>query len=350
MIKKILILVLIALATSVFYLPATASDVITGKVVETMNSGGYTYILLKSGGKDIWVAAPLIEKQIVAGKTMKFRPGMTMTNFESKTLNRTFDSIIFSEGIETGSGQKPVTAPSVGRAQPSAFSGKVLETMDSGGYTYVRINMQGRKQWVAVPQSGKKITKGQVLSFGPGGEMKDFESKTLKRKFDSIIFSDGIIENSGSGKGDKRSQGRTETAKVYTLAELMADKKKFNHKNVVVKGKITKASREIMERNWYHFQDGSSDPEKGVFDVMVTSQDSASAGDEVTVTGMFFEEKDYGAGYKFTGIIENAAIKKSGSPEKKKSKTTKEPKAAKGAKKAEEPKTDSPKPSDEGKK
>jgi membrane protein involved in colicin uptake len=75
---------------------------------------------------------------------------------------------------------------------PGAISGKVVDTMDSGGYTYVQLENAGKKTWVAVPQT--KVTKGKTMTFSPGMEMKDFESKTLKRKFDSIIFSGGVVQ------------------------------------------------------------------------------------------------------------------------------------------------------------
>lgn len=69
------------------------------------------------------------------------------------------------------------------------LSGKVVETMDSGGYTYVCLLKNGKKTWIAVPQM--KVVKGKNMSFQPGVVMHNFESKTLKRKFESIIFSGG---------------------------------------------------------------------------------------------------------------------------------------------------------------
>lgn len=69
---------------------------ITGKVVETMDSGGYTYVCVEKGGKKTWVAMP--QMKIEKGKTLSFEPGNEMTNFKSKTLNRTFEKITFSSG------------------------------------------------------------------------------------------------------------------------------------------------------------------------------------------------------------------------------------------------------------
>jgi hypothetical protein len=72
---------------------------ISGKVVETMNSGGYTYVNLEKDGKKRWVAAPSM--QVSVGQELKLRNGAVMTNFSSKSLNKTFDSIIFSAGPAT---------------------------------------------------------------------------------------------------------------------------------------------------------------------------------------------------------------------------------------------------------
>jgi hypothetical protein len=74
----------------------------------------------------------------------------------------------------------------------SALSGKVVETMDSGRYTYVCLEKSDKKLWLAVPKM--KVAVGQNMSFRPGIEMIDFESKTLNRKFDKIIFSQGQLQ------------------------------------------------------------------------------------------------------------------------------------------------------------
>lgn len=75
---------------------AQADSSLSGNVVETMNSGGYTYISLENNGKKVWVAVP--QTKVKVGQKVACRPGMVMENFTSKTLNRTFPSIIFSDG------------------------------------------------------------------------------------------------------------------------------------------------------------------------------------------------------------------------------------------------------------
>ncbi len=76
---------------------AFASNQLSGKVIETMNSGGYSYVLLEKDGTQTWVAVP--QTTVKQGETMTFNPGMQMKNFTSKTLGKTFDAIYFSSGI-----------------------------------------------------------------------------------------------------------------------------------------------------------------------------------------------------------------------------------------------------------
>lgn len=68
-----------------------------GKVVSTMNSGGYTYVEVEENGQKIWVA--VMETQVKAGDVVEFPDSPPMLNFQSKSLKRTFDKIIFAPGL-----------------------------------------------------------------------------------------------------------------------------------------------------------------------------------------------------------------------------------------------------------
>jgi hypothetical protein len=68
-----------------------------GKVVETMNSGGYTYVQVDENGQKLWVAA--MQTPVKVGDTVEFPDSPPMVNFQSKTLKRTFDKIIFAPGL-----------------------------------------------------------------------------------------------------------------------------------------------------------------------------------------------------------------------------------------------------------
>jgi hypothetical protein len=206
--------------------------------------------------------------------------------------------------------------------ESAQLSGKVVETFNSGGYTYVLLEKNSQKTWVAVPQM--KVQKGQNISFLPGAEMDNFESKTLKRKFDKIIFSAGPVEKGQPMEGPKTtgSKGKAvissekiqvEKAKgpnAYTIGEIYKNGESLSNKEVVVRAKVVKVSSAIMGKNWLHLQDGSGSPEKGTHDLVVTTQDNASVGDVVTVAGTLYKDKDFGSGYKYAVIVENASIRR----------------------------------------
>jgi hypothetical protein len=75
--------------------PAPLSKgVVTGTVEEQVNAAGYTYLRLKnSSGGDVWVA--ITEAQVELGKNVTVVESLTMTDFHSKALNKTFPSIVF---------------------------------------------------------------------------------------------------------------------------------------------------------------------------------------------------------------------------------------------------------------
>ncbi len=176
---------------------------LSGKVVETFNAGNYTYMNIEKDGQKTWAAIPYTK--ISVGQEVVVRSGMKMGQFTSKSLNRTFDNIIFSVGLVTDakeelpSGHPPMDGKvQVDKGQPTPapdikapLSGKVIETMDSGGYTYVNLENSGKKVWAAVPIT--KVSVGQELTLQPGQEMTNFNSKSLNRTFESVIFSGGVI-------------------------------------------------------------------------------------------------------------------------------------------------------------
>lgn len=214
-------------------------------------------------------------------------------------------------------------ASSASSAQ-AGISGKVVDTMDSGGYTYVQLEQDGKKTWVAVQQM--KVKKGQTMTFKPGMVMENFESKTLKRTFDKIVFSDGVVDQKSGAAGDAQASGskaqvapaeKIRLAKAtgpnaYTVAELYKNKKSLNGKKVSVKAKVAKVTSGIMKMNWIHLQDGTGDANKGTHDIVATttSADIPATGDVVTVSGTLVADKDFGSGYKYSVLIDKATFKK----------------------------------------
>ncbi|MDA8099669.1 MAG: hypothetical protein M0042_08585 [Nitrospiraceae bacterium] len=233
---------------------------------------------------------------------------------------------VASAGAAFASGDQSAAAPA--HKHPTAkeesagdgmLTGKVTETMNAGGYTYVNIEKDGKKTWIAIPET--KITVGKEMTFLPGAAMQNFESKTLKRTFDVIIFSGGVAEGSApqGPTGSKAQVGAKEKnvkvtkatgANACTVAEAYGKSAALNKKTVVVKGKVVKVSKNIMGKNWVHLQDGTGDQTKGTHNLVVTTQDAPEVGDVVTATGTLTKDRDFGAGYKYNVIVEDASVKK----------------------------------------
>lgn len=229
------------------------------------------------------------------------------------------------------SSQGMMSAPAAAGSSET-LSGKVLETMNSGGYSYVHLQKKNSdKVWVAVPESPVKV--GTQMSFQPGMEMKNFESKSLKRTFESVIFSGGVLgapASSAASSAPKKDQApspgtsRTTTVKetkisvtkatgpnATTIEEAFNNSAKLDKKKVVIKGKVIKVSSGIMGKNWIHIQDGTGSQAKGNYDLTcTTASDLPNVGDVITISGTLAKDRDFGAGYLYKTIVENATFKK----------------------------------------
>ncbi len=230
---------------------------------------------------------------------------------------------------KTGSVEPPAKQPSIAEAaqqESAAISGKVVETMESGGYSYVLLEKNGKKTWVAVPQM--KIKVGQEMSFRPGANMGPFTSKTLNRTFENIIFSAGPVQPAGAGasnptqvpRGGAAAAASTPSEKIkvekaagpdaYTVSEIHAKSAALNEKTAVVRGKVVKVSEGIMGKNWVHLQDGTGEAASGSNKLVVTTKDLPAVGDIVTMKGTIYKDKDFGSGYRYAVIMEKANIQR----------------------------------------
>ena len=92
------------------------------------------------------------------------------------------------------------------------------------------------------------------------------------------------------------------------MAELYEDKISLDQQEVVVRAKVVKVLSNIMGHNWLHLQDGTGDAAKGSHDLVVTTSDLPSVGDTVVARGRLAQGKDFGFGYKYDVIVEEATV------------------------------------------
>lgn len=100
----------------------------------------------------------------------------------------------------------------------------------------------------------------------------------------------------------------TQAAEQKTVEGLYQDKAKLGGHEVQVRGKVVKVNNGVMQRNFLHIQDGTG--KQGSNDLTVTSQQTAEVGEEVVVTGKLAVNKDFGAGYTYPILLEEARITK----------------------------------------
>lgn len=215
------------------------------------------------------------------------------------------------------------TAPAATASAPGK-TGKVLETMDAAGYTYIQVDTGSETFWAAAPQFAAKV--GDDVVVPEGMPMPDYHSKTLDRTFDVVYFVPSVLVGGASNMtGDMPADhppmtgGKTvvETTDIdlsgitvaeggQTVADVFATKADLAGKPVKVRGKVVKFSPEIMGKNWIHLQDGTG--VSGANDLTVTTSATAQTGDTVTISGILVTDKDFGYGYAYDVIVEDAEV------------------------------------------
>jgi hypothetical protein len=218
----------------------------------------------------------------------------------------------------------------------AGFSGKVIEATNTAGYTYVQVDTGGKKLWAATTQFQVKV--GDNVAVGAGTPMSDYHSKTLNRDFDLVYFTGSIAVNGGGAgaalppghpplgggatpalppghpalttpakpnldlTGIKRAEGGK------TIKEIYAAKAKLAGQAISVRGKVVKYNAMILGKNWLHIQDGSGDAGNQDNDLTITTATPTAVGATVLVTGKVATNRDFGAGYKYAVIIEDAKV------------------------------------------
>lgn len=218
----------------------------------------------------------------------------------------------------------------IGIAQnPHAESGlkKVIvqEVLQVASYTYLNVLEDEAPKWLAVPTIEAKV--GEIYYYKGGMAMPQFKSTELDKTFDEVIFL-GSITNLNAidpEKGMVDPNAPKEPVKAgkqptldkleltiegveggITIGQLFENKSQYAGKTIKVKGEVTKFSSAIMGKNWVHFQDGTEFD--GAYDLMVTSMEQLAVGDVVVFEGIITLDKDFGAGYFFKVIMQDAVI------------------------------------------
>lgn len=236
----------------------------------------------------------------------------------------------------------------------SGHRGVVIEAITGGGYTYLNIDENGEKFWIAGPQT--TIEKGAEVSFNEQVWMPNFTSRALNRTFEKILFVSGVNDgtqesepaneedsalveenvdeiHSGITYGsndygaveeaapeddgnaaDEETQEEVDTEEeplpadgMYTVEDLYNMANRLKGETVKVEGEVVKVSENIMGMNWIHIQDGTGTRGKNKI-VFRSNKDTARVGDTVIAEGRLETDKDFGYGYFYSVIVEDSSF------------------------------------------
>jgi hypothetical protein len=209
--------------------------------------------------------------------------------------------------------------------QTASITGKVLEVKDVESYTYLRLKTKDGETWAAVART--PVKKDAEVTIENAMVMNNFESKSLKKTFDKIVF--GTLGGAGAGAagagGDMAAMHsgvvkapdlkdvkvpKASGPDARTVSEIVTKRAELKDRTVLVRGKVVKYTPEVLGKNWIHLRDGSGSASDNTDDVLVTTKDQARIGDVVVVKGIVHTDRDLGAGYSYKVLVEEATLQK----------------------------------------
>ncbi|MBS1151601.1 MAG: hypothetical protein H6Q89_3299, partial [Myxococcaceae bacterium] len=197
-------------------------------------------------------------------------------------------------------------------------------------YTYLRLSTASGEQWAAIPTTAVAV--GTEVRLANPTVMTNFVSKTLSRTFPEIYFSTGIAQPGGApahaaaptaapaAAADPQTAALAAWAEqadpvakatgpdAKTVAEIYLQRAALTDKAVLLRGKVVKYTAGVMGKNWLHLRDGTGNAQSKDHDITVTTGDQAAVGEVVSVRGPVHVDRDFGAGYVFPVMIEDAKV------------------------------------------
>ncbi len=215
------------------------------------------------------------------------------------------------------------------------YYGKILEIKGAMGYKYLKIDENGTQLWVAIANA--PVAVGDRIGYDKKTVMKNFESKTLGQKFKEVIFASDVYlpqkvekpksmkemlglnpakkdPHAGMGKGlspeEEEEPSKPFVKKnAYTIEEVHMWRKSLEGQTISLEATVYKVSHQIMKLDWAHLGDGTGNEKKLTDDLVFTAAStSIKAGDKVIATGKVVVNKDFGFGYFYKVLIQDATF------------------------------------------
>lgn len=194
---------------------------------------------------------------------------------------------------------------------------KVEEVLNTEKYTYMKVVEEGAEKWIAIPKNDIKV--GETYYYSGGLLKRNFYSREYDRTFETIYLVSKIWQKQAkNGSALEEALAKTKVgasldikvgnikliAGAISIAELFENKEKYENQTVKITGKCVKVNPKIMGRNWIHIQDGSGE----ALDLTITTQQDIPLGAVLTLQGVIALAKDFGAGYRYDIIMEEASM------------------------------------------
>jgi hypothetical protein len=202
--------------------------------------------------------------------------------------------------------------------------------MNSGGYTYFRLEKSGQSIWAAALEMQVKV--GDSLTVPLESPMENFTSKTLNRTFPIVYFVNTVSRggqpmpagpsalamasshDAASAAPQAPAASAAAVKKIppppggMSIADVWAKFQTLGGQRVTVRGQVVKVNNGILGRNWIHLRDGSGSADRQDHDITVTTTDMVTKGEVVTIHGKVALDQDFTAGYAYPVMIEGAKV------------------------------------------
>jgi hypothetical protein len=150
----------------------------------------------------------------------------------------------------------------------------------------------------------------------------NFEVKELDKVFDELYLVNDVSktlnqqpqQDMGEMKHPNTQSGFNSDIKLsipeggVSIADLHTNAESYVGKKVKLIGKVVKFNEAILSTNWIHIQDGTGSESQNNFDLTLTTKDVASVGDVIVIEGILNKDVDFGSGYKYDLIVQEATI------------------------------------------
>ena len=196
-----------------------------------------------------------------------------------------------------------------GRAETHVI---IEEILQGKRYSYIKVqDDKNGAYWISTLKAEYEV--GEEYFFTESIHKTNFFSTEFNRNFEDFYLVSDLQPASSHNHehGDHVDNqivdmtvnaSEVERASSTKIKELISNSKKYAGKEVEITGKVVKVNANIMDRHWVHIKDASADD----YDFVLTTKAVVPVGHIVTFKGRFKTNVDFGSGYRFDYILEDA--------------------------------------------